>query len=118
MALDPDTFDLILTDSGIARVDEGRFVVQNLRSKLQTIVEEWALNPTLGWIELTDFERNPDLFAIEMRARKVILSTPNVLSIDELSMNLARRKLTLDFKATTSYGEIDLTVPWSVAWQD
>ena len=113
LALDKTTGDLILQDGGgVARVDDGRFVVQQVQSKLRTGLTEWILDPSIGWLSLSDFERGFDRFNIETRARKIILSTQGVLVVDSLSATYEARKLTIQFTARTIYGEISLTVPW------
>lgn len=113
LALDKTTGDLIKPiGGGTSRVDSGRFIVQQVRSKLQTILGEWALDTSLGWVNLDDFEKNFDAFDIESRAREIILSTKDVLSITSLSTSYTRRKLTLKFEAKTTFGKIELTIPW------
>lgn len=113
LALDEVNHDLILSATGgVERVTDGRYTVQLVKSKLLTGLGEWALDPRLGWISLDDYEKNPDLFLIELRARQVILNTPNVKSIEEFDMVLKNRVLTLTFKALTTFGFIDLTIPW------
>ena len=94
MALSQAENDLILKDGGgIERVTDGRYTVQLVKNRLNTFLGEWLLNPTIGWLNFDDFERNPDLFDIEMRAKRV---------------------LTITFEATTIYGGIELTIPWSL----
>lgn len=114
LALDKSTGDLIKPDGGgVARVDDGRFVVQQVQSKLRTGLGEWVLNPTVGWLNVQDFEKNFDRFDIESRARRIILETDGVLAIDELITEYGSdRKLTIQFEARTIYGTINLTVPW------
>ena len=115
LALDKTTGDLILpAGGGVSRVDKGRFVVQQVQCKLRTGLQEWALDPTIGWLTLEDFEKGYDKFDIEARARKIILQTQDVLDIDELVARYNSRKLTIQFTARTVYGEINLTVPWGV----
>lgn len=114
MALDEENNDLIMLEGGgIARVDTGRYVVQLVRCKLQTLLGEWVLDPRKGWVSLDDFKHNPDLFDLEMRAREIILGIDGVSSIDSMDLTLSKRLLTLTFVATTQYGGIDLTIPWS-----
>jgi len=115
LALDKSTGDLVLADGGgVSRVEEGRFVVQQVQCKLRTGLTEWILDPTIGWLQLSDFEKGWDRFNIETRARKIILGTQGVLSVDSLTATYAARQLTIQFTARTIYGEISLTVPWGV----
>lgn len=114
LALDKSTGDLVLADGGgVARVDDGRFVVQQVQSKLRTGLAEWILNPLLGWISIEDFEKGWDRFDIEARARKIILQTQGVLAVDSMTATYEARKLVIQFEARTIYGTIALTVPWS-----
>ena len=113
LALDKTTGDLILQDGGgVSRVTDGRFVVQQVQSKLRTSLGEWALDPTVGWLELSDFDRGFQQFDIETRARRIILQTQDVLAVDELVATYNARKLSIAFTARTVFGEISLTVPW------
>lgn len=115
LAIDPTTRDLFKPDGGgVSRVDEGRFVVQQVQCKLRTWLEEWQLDKSLGWLAIVDFTKIPDQTSIERRARQIILSTQGVLSIIDLTSTFSQRVLTLQFRAITKYGEIDLTVPWGV----
>ena len=113
LALDKSTNDLFKpAGGGVTRVSEGRYTVQAVQSKLRTILGEWPLDPTVGWLNFDDFKKNYNLFDIELRARKIILETEGVLTIDEMDLVVSKRVLTLSFKATTVYGGISLTVPW------
>ncbi len=115
IALDSATNDIIKLDGGgIARVADGRYTVQLVKCKLLTLLGEWRLDTTKGWINYEDFKRNPDLFDIEIRAREVILGCKGVQKINSLNLVLSERVLTLTFQATTIYGGIDLTIPWSI----
>ena len=115
LALEEGTNDLFKpVGGGVARTEEGRFIVQQVRSKLQTWLDEWALDPGIGWLSITDYEKNFDIFDIETRARVVILGTQGVKSISSLDSTYSSRTLTITFKAQTIYGEIDLTVPWNL----
>ena len=99
---------------GVLRTEEARFTVQQVRSKLRTILGEWALDQSVGWLEISDFERNPDLRSIETRARIIILGTEGVLSINSMNSSIVGRQVFLTFEASTIYGEFDLTVPWGI----
>lgn len=115
LALGKDSNDLILkAGGGVERVSDGRYTVQLVKNRLLTGLGEWLLDPRIGWLATSDFEKNPDLFDIELRARKIILSTPNVRTIEEMNLELKDRTLNLTFQATTTFGLIDLTVPWGI----
>ncbi len=104
IALDPTTHDLVkLSGGGIGRVSKGQYTVQLVKCKLLTLLGEWKLDPSKGWINFADFKRNPDLFDIELRARKVILSCKGVQKIDSINLELKNRTLYVTFKATLIY---------------
>ena len=114
LALDKQTGDLILPASGgIERVADGRFIVQQVQCKLRTLLGEWIPDTTVGWLARSDFEKDYDSFEIEKRARTIILQTQGVLIINNLKSTYSQRKLSITFNATTVFGDIDLTVPWS-----
>ena len=114
VALGKQTGDLILSaGGGIERVTGGRFVTQQVQCKLRTLLGEWIPDKKIGWLSRDDFEKNYDAFEIEKRARTIILETEGVLIINNLKSTYSQRKLSITFNATTVYGDIDLTVPWS-----
>ena len=116
LALEKGTNDLFKpVGGGVTRTEEGRFIIQQVRSKLQTWLGEWSLNPGIGWLSVSDYEKNFDIFNIEARARSIILGTQGVESIISLDSTYNSRTLTVTFKAKTIYGEIDLEVPWSLS---
>ncbi len=116
LALSKTTNDLIFPpEGGVSRVNDGRFIIQQVRSKLKTWLGEWILNPNIGWVNLEDFVKDYDLYNIEDRARVVILSVVGVESIIEITATYRSRKLEIDFKANTVYGEINLNIPWGVS---
>ena len=113
LALDQSTNDLIKgATGGVERVTEGRYTIQAVRSKLQTRLGEWIKDPTIGWLNFSDYDRGYDLFDIETRARKIILQTQGVEVIDTMTLTVLQRVLTLTFSARTTYGVINLTIPW------
>jgi len=113
LALDKSTGDLIKQDGrGVTRVTDGRFVVQQVQSRLRTALGEWILDPRVGWLNVEDFEKDYDLFSIEQRARIIILGTQGVKTIEKLEVIYKSRKLTITFEAMTTFGTISLTIPW------
>ena len=115
LAIDKATGDLILkSGGGVERVTDGRFVVQQVQSKLRAWLGEWVLDPTVGWLNQEDFERGFNPANIERRARAIILATQGVLTIISMTSAYSNRTLTLQFRATTIHGDIDLTIPWGI----
>tara|TARA_R110002167_G_scaffold170967_4_gene368939 strand:+ start:851 stop:1210 length:360 start_codon:yes stop_codon:yes gene_type:complete len=115
LALDKTTGDLILkSGGGLERVTDGRFIVQQVQSKLRTWLGEWVLDQSVGWLNLSDFDKGYDLSSIERRARLIILGTQGVLQINTITTTYSQRKLLMNFSAETIYGTIDLTIPWGV----
>ena len=116
LALDSATNDLIFpTGGGVSRVEDGRFVVQQVSSKLKTWLGEWALDPSIGYVNLDDFVKNFDLYDLEDRARSIVLAIQGVDSVISIVPVYSNRKLTITIAAQTIYGEINLTVPWGVS---
>jgi hypothetical protein len=114
LALDKTTGDLMKpTGGGVSRVSEGRFVVQQVQSKLAVLLGEWVLDTSIGWVNIADFKKDYNLYGIERRARQIILGTQGVLDITTLAIEVSARVLTLTFTARTIYGNIDLSVPWN-----
>lgn len=115
LALDKTTNDLIKpVGGGVARVSDARFVVQQVQSKLKTLLGEWVLDTSVGWVNAEDFEKNFDAFSIESRARVIILNTKGVNSINSMSVEFKNRIMNISFSANTTYGTIDLTIPWGI----
>ena len=115
LALDEKTNDLILKEGGgVDRVRDGRYSIQQVRSALQTTLGEYYPNLDVGWLHLSDFSKNPDLYGIENRARERILGTQGVSSILSIDLSRTGRAYLLTFTAKTEYGDIDLSVPWSL----
>ena len=114
MALNKATNDLYKsTCGGIHRVSEGRFVIQQVSCKLKTILNEWILDKTVGYLNLDDLGRNKELFDLEVRLTDIVTSTQGVNKILSVDFDLKDRSLKIDFKAETIYGEIDTSVPWA-----
>jgi len=116
LALNKATNDLYKpTGGGVTRVDRGRFIVQQVQSKLRTLLGEYLLDSRIGWISMSDFKKNYQAYELEDRARVIILNTQGVLSITSLSSDYSNRVFTVIFSALTIYGEINLEVPWDNA---
>jgi len=114
VALDKDTHDMFKNaGSGITRVTDGRFVVQQAQCKLRTILGEWVLDRSAGFLSVDYLGAQYDLYDIELRVIDVVSNIMHVKSIYDIEMVVeGRRTLTVNFKALTTFGIIDTKVPW------
>lgn len=95
--------DLVLAD-GIEAIE------QHLRIRLHMFKGEWFLDQKVGMPYLEKIlVKNPNLAAVSGIFRKAILTTPGVIGIDALSLNLNRgtRRLAVTFKAKTTVGPLE-----------
>ena len=113
LALNKVTHDLFKPiTGGVTRVTEGRFIVQQVQCKLRTVLGEWILDPSIGYINTSDLDSNFSLFDLETRALEIILGTQGVLSVDSINLTFKQRELSIHFTARTKFGLIDTTIPW------
>lgn len=113
LLLDKRTHDLLLSkEGGVCRGDKGRFVVQQVESKLRTLLGEWMLDTGVGYISREDLEKNYNEFELEARLIEIVIETQGVLSLDTIDFTYDNRVLHIQFTATTIYGVIDTTKPW------
>ena len=82
---------------GVARVSDGRFTVQQTKSKLKSALDEWILDPTIGLLSIDDFNKNISIQDIELRALEIILGTQGVQSVIYLRATYSNRILTISF---------------------
>lgn len=115
LATNKGSHDLILKEGGgVLRCDKGRYTVQLVQSRLRTLLGEWVLDDSIGFINFTDLKKNYSQNELEQRATEIIVSTTGVLELLTMTLTLKRtRDLVIDFKARTIFGDIDTTVPWT-----
>lgn len=107
-ALDSNN-DLIVEKGQFKLVKDGAEVVQHVRSRLLFYLAEWFLDVTAGtpWFQQI-FIKPVNLANVESILKTRILSTPGVQELVNFSLdydNITRR-LTVDFEAVTTFGEI------------
>lgn len=108
-----DNAELILKEGGgIERVSDGRFVVQQAKSKINTILGEWLPDPTIGFINADDFEKHYNVFEFEDRIRSILLSIDGLNEIIYINVEVVNRIMFISFEANTTYGTISTSVRW------
>ena len=113
IAIDKYTHDMFkVAGEGIQRVSDGRFVVQQAQCKLRTMFGEWVLDRSIGFLGLEDMGKQYDLFDIELRVIEIVSGIQGVKTVYDVTLDLTRRTLLINFKAITTYGIIDTKVPW------
>ena len=108
-ALDSNN-DLIIDKGQLKLVSDGAEVVQHVRTRLLFYLEEWFLDLQAGTPYFQQiFTKPARLGNIESILKTRILQTPGVEKLTEFSMEYqgeSIRKLTVNFSAETSFGEI------------
>jgi hypothetical protein len=106
-----ENHDIIVTRS-IARTDGLEYCAQLVKCRLLTFLGEWKLDPNIGipWTGVLD--RSYDISATKFAVQRTIETTPGVKSLNSLTLKADNetRLLTVDFTATSIYGEIAMGV--------
>lgn len=100
-----DNFDISFTDNDITFAVDAAEVSQNSQIRLQMIAGEQFDDTRVGVPWLTDMvNAQVDFTTKEQIIRRTILSTPNVLSLDSLTVSLdtTTGKASADFSGTTN----------------
>ncbi|MCK4521363.1 MAG: hypothetical protein KAU20_02230 [Nanoarchaeota archaeon] len=100
-----ENYDLVLID-GIEQV------AQNLRIRLWFFFGEWFLDTSQGVRFFEDVNvKEPNFPNIESLLKDMILSTQDVQSLLEFTMEYDRtqRKLTVEFTVNTTFGQLPIT---------
>lgn len=104
--------DLALVGGTLAFVDGPQLVRQRLMSRFRFFLGEWFLDQRLGVPYFRDvLVKNPDLGVIRSLFRRLILTTPGVLSLTsfELLYDDSARTLSFDFSARVTGGNVVVT---------
>lgn len=103
--------DIIVTRS-VARTQGLEYCAQLVKCRLLTFLGEWKLNANLGipWTGVLD--RSYDISATKFAVQRTIETTPGVKALRSLSLvaDNSTRLLTIEFSATSIYGEINTGV--------
>lgn len=98
---------------GAARTDGVEYTAQLVGNRLKTIKGDWELNKTIGLPWFTDLLRHSyNLDLIYKWVHKIISTTPNVVSVNNLTLGVDKgnRKLFISFDIKTIYGETTKSV--------
>lgn len=89
-------------------VDRATAAALKLQGRFNLALGEWFLNTAIGvpYFQVV-LIKNPDLGAIDQLFRKIILGTPPIVSVSDLSLDYDRRARTLaySFRAQTDAGQ-------------
>lgn len=104
--------DIFIADNGQFETSEdGAEVLQHVRTRLLAYTNEWFLDLTSGTPYFEQiFVKPANLVSIELILKRRILNTPGVLRLISFDMDYIGegiRRLTVDFAAETTFGNID-----------
>lgn len=100
--------DLAIVAHELVLVTDDEAIAQQLRTRLKFFLGEHFLNVSLGLPFYREIlKKNPNLNLVRSIFREAILTTPGVVSVEELflEINGATRTLEISFKARIDTGE-------------
>lgn len=93
-------------------------IQQQVRIRMQFFLGEWFLDTQVGVPFYRDILiKNPNLALIRDVFRRAVLSTPGIVSVDELTVEItdkANRVLSVGFRATMDTGETLIFEPFVI----
>ncbi len=108
LALDKDTWDLVIADRDLAVVTGESAIVQHLAQRLKTWLGEWFRDQRKGVPYLQHvLVKNPDPVVLDGVFKSAIINTPGIVELTffDLSVERRTRRLKLTFTATSESGE-------------
>jgi len=103
--------DLEFTNNTLTFVEGADEVVQRLRQRLRTFLNEWFLDTSLGIPYFQEIlKKNPQQGVVDAILKKHIVTTPGVIKLLEYAYvaDLSARTSTLTFKILSVDGPIEL----------
>jgi hypothetical protein len=107
-----DTGDLAIALNDLVLVDGGDAILQSAGIHLRTIVGEWSLDPTLGYIDTVQLlGRGGSLASRKARTRAELRKVPGVLTVTtvDVSVDPSTSTLIVNATGTATSGPLDLT---------
>lgn len=111
--LDPVTHDILLEDSDFQIVSDGDWLIQSVKIKMLFFLGEWFLDTTYGLDHYgLVLIKGPDLNLIDNMIKIALLEYEEIIEILEYSSSFDKlnRQLTVDFRVSTTFGELSDTV--------
>lgn len=109
IALDTVEHDLVIEDFDLQLLTGIDRVAQQIKIRFLFFLGEWFLNVTLGVPYYRDILiKSPNRAVVEGLLREVIITTPNVREVLELTFEYdeVTRRLDVRFRANTDFGEL------------
>jgi len=109
LVIDPTTGDLQILNGDLSLTSGIDGIAQNIRIRLNFFLGEWFLDTSQGMPYFQNvLVKQPNSQAIRAIFRKAILTTPGVLSVTNLELDLdnSLRKLSVSFQAETTDGTL------------
>jgi hypothetical protein len=120
-AENPVLHDLKLVNGQLVFLEKGlRATAQRLKIRLLFFLGEWYLDQRQGvpyWESV--LVKNPNIDSIKAMFRRVIVNTPGIAGVDEISISFDRqnREAFLSFEAVTDDGQTLVFAPFLVTPQ-
>jgi len=110
--LDTVTHDILIEDSDFQIVSKGSWLIQSVKIKMLFFLGEWFLDTTYGLDHYgLVLIKGPDLNLIDNMFKIALLEYEEIIEILEYSSSISKdRKLTVDFRVSTVFGELSDTV--------
>lgn len=110
IALDTMEHDLTIEGFDLQLVTGVDRVAQQIKIRFLFFLGEWFLNVSLGVPYYRDIlVKAPNRAVVEGLLREVIITTPNVVAVQDLTFDYdnVTRKLDVRFRADTDFGELE-----------
>lgn len=110
IALDTVEHDLTIEGFDLQLVTGVDRVAQQIKIRFLFFLGEWFLNVSLGVPYYRDIlVKAPNRAVVEGLLREVIITTPNVVAVQDLTFDYdnVTRKLDVRFRADTDFGELE-----------
>ncbi len=110
IALNTTTSDLDFSNGDLYLIEGNDAIAQHVSQRFKTFLAEWFLDETVG-VPYFDyiFQKNPNPVVVDAVLKRTALLSPGLVELTswELSLDSARRELSLDFTGRSEEGFIE-----------